>query len=298
MKNRLSVIISILLLSSAAGLCAQTDFPDTLSADQLYDVAVEAAANKGWERAKKALEKWMDTEDPTVESWINLGKAHLYLKDEKDAEKAFKKALDMDKNNREALENLCEVYLIREKEKDMLKTLDRLEKIIPDSRTITYYRALAADKFELEDYPEYFFWDKLEELVRTDPEDRRTLDVLCDAYINDGFLERGILFLTEMQDLHGERSEYLFQLARIYTHTGDKELALDLFRQIEEAGIENLTPRQRLLMSQELFALEEDNLACEAYFSAAREMDDNAGRSRCSRTCAILPPATSAVSSN
>ncbi len=275
MKNILFTCAALLLLFGVSGLRAQTEFADTLSGAQFYELAEEAIENKGWERAREALKKWMKTEEPSLESWLYLGKAHLFLKDEKDAEEAFKEALDKDKNNMEALEGLCEVYLIREKEKQMLKVLERIEKLTPDSRKLTYYKALAADRFELKKYDENYFWDTLEELVRSDPEDARTLEVLCDAYINDRFLERGILFLTEMQDLHGERSEYLFQLARIYTHTGDEDLASDMFRQVEDAGIQNLTPRQLVMMSQELFALEEDNLASEVYFSAARQMDDN-----------------------
>ncbi len=275
MKNRIFTFVLLPLLLMTTGLRAQTEFADTLSSARLYELAEEALANKGWERAREALKKWMKTEEPTAESWVNLGTAHLFMKDEKDAEKAFKGALAKDKSNMEALEGLCEVYLIRDKEKDMLKTLERIEKLTPDSRKLTYYKALAADKFKLKQYPENYFWDTLEELVRSDPEDTPTLEVLCDAYINDRFLERGILFLTEMQDLHGERSEYLFQLARIYTHTGDKDLAKNMFRQVESAGIENLTPRQLVMMARELFALEDDNLACEAYFSAARRMDDN-----------------------
>ncbi len=275
MKNRFFAFVLPLLLLMATGVSAQTEFADTLSSARLYELAEEALANKGWERAREALKKWMKTEEPTAESWVNLGTAHLFMKDEKDAEKAFKEALAKDKSNMEALEGLCEVYLIRDKEKDMLKTLERIEKLTPDSRKLTYYKALAADKFKLKQYPENYFWDTLEELVRSNPEDTPTLEVLCDAYINDRFLERGILFLTEMQDLHGERSEYLFQLARIYTHTGDKDLARDMFRQVEDAGIDNLTPRQLVMMAQELFALEDDNLACEAYFNAARRMDDN-----------------------
>lgn len=274
MKTRI-ISIAPLLLLMAVSLSAQTEFADSLTSAQLYEIAEEAVQNKGWERAREALKKWMKIAEPTVESWTNLGTAHLFLKDEKDAEKAFKKALDQDENNIEALEGLCEVYLIRKKEKDMLKTLERIEKLTPESRKLTYYKALAADRFKLKQYPEYYFWDTLEELVRSDSVDTATLEVLCDAYINDRYLERGILFLTEMQDLNGERSEYLFQLARIYTHTGDDDLARDLFRQVEDAGIDNLTPRQLVMMSQELFALEEDNLACVTYFSAARLMDDN-----------------------
>lgn len=267
-------LVAGLLFFGRASLRADDEFADTLSSEVLYRFAVEAVENKGWEIAKKALEKWLKKETPTAEALVFLGQAQLYLKDEKDAEKSFKAALNLDKNNLAALEGLCEVYLIRGKKKDMVKTLKNLKSAAQDNRKSLYYEALAVDRFELKDYPETFFWDTLEELVRSDPTEHNTLNVLCDAYINDAFLERGILFLTELQDMTGDRPVYLFQLARIYTHAGDKELAREMFRGIEAGGIEKLTPRQRFLMSQELFRLEENTLACEAYFSVARDMDD------------------------
>jgi len=272
--KRILTLVAGLLFFCGAGLAADDEFADSLSSQTLYRFAVEAMENSGWERAKEALEKWLEREKPTAEALVFLGQARLRLKDEKDAEKSFKEALDIDKNNVAALEGLCEVYLIRGKQKDMMKTLKKLKSASKDSRKSLYYEALAVDRFELKGYPETFFWDTLEDLVRSDPTDLNTLNVLCDAYINDKFLERGILFLTELQDLTGEKPAYLFQLARIYTHTGDKELALEMFRGIEAGGIEKLTPRQRFLMSQELFRLKENTLACEAYFSAARDMDD------------------------
>ncbi|MBW7996215.1 MAG: GWxTD domain-containing protein [Candidatus Glassbacteria bacterium] len=268
-----SVTLVLVLLSG--NLAAQTEFADTLSSEKLYELSLEALENKGWKRAREAMKKWLEREEATAEVLVMLGKAQLNLKDEKDAEKSFKKALEKDEQNMDALLGLCEVYLIRNKEKNMLNTLEQIGELEPESRKLLYYRALAADRFELEEYGESYFWDTLEGLVKTAPDEMGTLNILCDAYINDRFLERGILFLTEMQDLHGERSEIMFQLARIYTHTGDEDLARDLFAQIEEAGIDNLTPRQRVMMAQELFTLENDNLACEAYFSAARVMDDN-----------------------
>jgi len=273
-SNIILALIAGLLFFCRAGLAADDEFADTLSSNVLYQLAVEAVENKGWERAREAFEKWLEREKPTAEALVYLGQARLYLKDEKDAEKSFKAALKIDKNNIPALEGLCEVYLIRDKRKDVVKTLKKLKSVSQESRKSLYYEALAVDRFELKEYPETFFWDTMEELVRSDSTDINTLNVLCDAYINDSVLERGILFISEMQDLYGDKPIYFFQLARIYTHTGDKELARDMFRKIEAGGIEKLTPRQRFLMSQELFRLEEDALGCEAYFSAAREMDD------------------------
>ncbi|RLB12559.1 MAG: hypothetical protein DRG82_16940, partial [Deltaproteobacteria bacterium] len=197
---------------------------------------------------------------------------------EKDAEKSFKQALKIEKKNVSALEGLLEVYLIRGKKKELLKTLDRLKSVAPEDRNIRYYEALAVDRFELKGYDETFFWDTLEEMVRENPSDHRTLNTLCDAYINDKFYERGILFLTELQDRLGETSEILFQLARIYTHTGEKDLAREMFYQIEKEGLDKLTPRHRFLMAKELFRLKEGTLGCQAYFSAAREMDDELAR--------------------
>ena len=273
--RKLCLLAGAFLVLFNAGPSAADQLPDTLSSPVLFQIAEEAVKNRGWTRAREALEKWLKKEQPTVQALFYLGEAQLYLKDEKDAEKSFKQVLDRDKANLEALDGLCEVYLIRNRAKDMQKTLERMKKIAPASRKVRYYEAMGADKFSLKGYPETFFWDTLEELVRQDSSDVQTLSVLCDAYINDRFLERGILFLTELQDKFGDRSEYYFQLARIYANSGDKDLARDFFRKIaEEEGIDKLTPRQRFMMSVELFALEEDAMACDAYFSAARNMDD------------------------
>ena len=208
-------LVASLLFFCRAGMAAEDEFADSLSSDTIYRYAVEALENKGWERARNALEKWLEREKPTAEALVFLGQARLYLKDEKDAEKSFNAALKIDKNNIEALEGLCEVYLIRDKKKEMVRTVKKLKSASKESHKSLYFEALAVDRFELEDYPETFFWDTLEELVRSEPTDHNTLNVLCDAYINDEFLERGILFLTELQDMTGEQPVYFFQLARI-----------------------------------------------------------------------------------
>jgi len=259
----------------ATGLAADPAALDSLSGAALADYAREAIEHKSWKTAGEAIKKWLKTEKPTAGMMVNYGKTLLHLEKEKDAEKAFKRALSLDKKNRDACEGLLEVYLIRKKKKDMLRTLEKFKKIEPDSMKVRYYQALAVDRFDLKDYGEAYFWDAMEEIVRADSSNLEALDVLCDAYINDKFHERGILFLTELMDTGGERSELLFQLARIYTHTGDKELAREMFFKIEESGIENLTPRQRFLMAKELFRLEDETLGCDAYFSAARDMDDD-----------------------
>ena len=268
------ILLGIFLLAGPSLGRAEDEFSDTLSTDQLYKFGMEAAHNKGWARARAALEKWLKREKPTTEVLNTLGRAQLSAKDEKDAEKSFRAALGIDKKDLKALEGLCEVHLIRNKDKDMSATLKQLKAVDQEGRSYSYYQALAADRFNLKDFPETHFWDTLEELVRSDPEDQQKMNVLCDAYINDNFLERGILFLTEMQESHGDRPQYLFQLARIYTHSGDKELAREMFHKIADAGIDKLTARERFLMSKELFRLEEGSLGCEAYFSAARDMDD------------------------
>ncbi len=261
------------LILGARSLCSEV--PDSLTGSDLAEYAARAVEHKNWEVAAEAVEKWLKTGKETPEMMVYLGTARLHIGKEKDAEKAFKGALGLDKTNTGALEGLLEVYLVRNKEKEMLKILERYGKVEPDSAKVRYYRALAADRFELDEYGEAYFWDTLEDIVRSDSANYRVLNVLCDAYIEDRFCERGILFLTELLNSGGERSEVLFQLARVYTHTGDKELAREMFSKIEDSGIEGLTPRQRFLMARELFRLEVPTTGCEAYFSAAREMDDD-----------------------
>ncbi|MBN2289226.1 MAG: GWxTD domain-containing protein [Candidatus Glassbacteria bacterium] len=270
-----TLLVVMAFLLAAVPLRAGSEALDSLSGEALAGYAKNAVEHKNWQAAAEAIEKWLKSEKETVGMLVDLGKAQLHLEDEKDAEKSFKRALDLDKKNGTALEGLLEVYLVRRKKNDMLKTLKRYKSATHDSTKALYYEALAADRFELKNYEETFFWDTLEDLVRRDPSNIQVLDVLCDAYINDNFFERGILFLNELLDSGGDHSELLFQLARIYTHTGDKELAREMFSKIEETGLENLTPRQRFLMARELFRLDEVTLACDAYFSAAREMDDD-----------------------
>ncbi|HUU28393.1 MAG TPA: GWxTD domain-containing protein [archaeon] len=270
-------IVALLLgaiLSGGRVLLGAEEFPDTLPGIELIKITREAIGNKGWDRAKEALEKLLKKESPTAEVMVYLGQTELRRGKEKDAEKAFKEALRLDKKRVEALEGLLEVYLIRDKEKEMLNFLKHLKSVDPDNINNKYYLALAVDRFKLKGYEETFFWDTMEDLVRANPEDQRILNTLCDAYINDKFYERGVLFLNEMIDTLGEKPELHFQLARIYTHTGDKDLARDMFHKIEENGLEQLPPRHRFLMAKELFRLEEGSLGCLAYFSAARDADD------------------------
>jgi GWxTD domain-containing protein len=279
MKKLISSSVFYLLMLSfcngAVDLFADSSVLDSLSGPDLTQFATESIENKNWEIAEEAIEKWLKTEKKTVGMLNNLATAKLHMKKVKDAEKVFKRALDLDKNNIVALEGLLEVYLIRDRKKDMLKTLKKYKPVSPDSVKVLYYQALAADRFELDEYGEEYFWDTLENIFLADSSNLQVLAVLCDAYINDKFYERGILFLNELIDRGGDRSELLFQLARIYSHTGDDDLSREMFSKIEASGIENLSPRQRFLMAKELFLLEKPVLGCEAYFSAAREMDDN-----------------------
>ncbi len=270
-----ALLLAALLLIVNAAAAAPAEPADSVPADSLQSWARIAAANRGWNQVKELVEQWLERKPPSAEMLGYLGQAELYLGEAKEAEELFGKVLDLDKSNLSALEGLCEVYLIRDREKEMLKTLERLRQFSADSVTCRYYEALAVDRFELKGYDQTFFWDTLEELVRAHPEREKIFNALCDAYINDRFLERGILFLTELIDqAQGEHPEARFQLARIYTHTGDKELAREMFGKIYEAGLDKIPPRQRYLMARELFRLEEGQLGCEAYFSAARQMDD------------------------
>lgn len=273
---RLIAVYGVLSLTFfiAAAARAQVSAVDTLDGEALVQFAREAVDNQGWKDVSDAIKKYVSKNRPTAEQMVWLGKAGLFLNDNREAERSFKRAIDLDKKSADAWEGLIELYMVREREKDVLNSLKNLRETEGESRRVRYWTALAADKFKNKQYDDGYFWDTLENLVREDIDDDRTLNTLCDAYIQDRFHERGILFLTEMSDMNHEKPEFLFQLARIYTHSGDKELARDIFFRIEEASLDSLTPRQRFLMAKELFRLGEDALACLAYFSAAREMDD------------------------
>jgi len=272
--SAMTIILSLVLLCGGNPLLAQEVKLDSLSSGEIYKLAQESVKNKGWDQARAALEKWLTRESATAEALTCLGQAQLFNKDEKDAEKSFQAAIKLDKKYTAALEGLLEVYLIRNKKNEMLGTLKNLKSVAPTSANCLFYQAMAVDRFELKDYGETYFWDILENLVRGDPGNERFLNTLCDAYINDNFCERGILFLSEMLDKSQNNPEFNFQLARIYTHTGDKELARGIFLKIEDKGLDSLNARHRFLMAKELFRLEEGALACDAYFSAARDMDD------------------------
>ncbi len=270
----LFAFVCLTLIARAGALKAADSPADSLKGQALVDFAREAIQNKGWEDAREALENYLKDNKPTAELLVNLGRTQLYEQDEKDAEKNFRKALELQKHDPDALAGLVEVYLIREKQKEAEECLKDLHSVEGDSRRVRYWRALVSDKFKAKQHDDAFFWDTLEQLVREDISDVQTLNTLCDAYVDDKFYERGILFLTEMSEMHNDKPEFLFQLARIYTNSGDADLAKDIFHRIEKAGLDSLTPRQRFLMSKELLHLEEPELACEAYFSSAREMDD------------------------
>ncbi len=272
--SAITALLIICLLSPSGMLLAQSAPVDTLSGQALLEYARMAVQNSGWEEAGDAISKYLKDNKPTPEILVDLGRSQLYRKDDKDAEKTFRKALEMNKHLPDAWEGLVEVSLIRNKEKEAQECLKNLGAIDGESRRVRYWRAMVSDRFKKKGGDDALFWDSLEQLVREDINDIKTLNTLCDAYIDDKFHERGILFLNEMSELHNDKPEFLFQLARIYTNSGDKDLAKDIFYRIEKAGLDSLTARQRFLMSKELLHLEENELACEAYFSAAREMDD------------------------
>jgi GWxTD domain-containing protein len=275
LKNLSPLILAgIFSLTGLSVLSASPAPADSLSGSRLVEFAAEAIRNKGWEAANDALKKYLEKNPPTAQILVYLGQAQLRLSDEKDAEKSFLEALKQDKKNTPALDGLLEVYLIRNREKEMMSTLKQYKSLEPESRKVRYYQALAADHFPKQSPGENYFWDTLEQLIREDPNDFQTLNTLCDAYIQDKNYERGILFLTEMNESHGERPEYYFHLARIYSHSGDKELSREILFKIDQAGMDSLSARGRFLMAKELLRLEEPILGCEAYFSAARQMDD------------------------
>mgnify|MGYP001599683577 CR=1 FL=1 len=137
-------LLGVILFAGPSLGRAEDEFSDTLSTDQLYKFGMESARNKGWARAREALEKWLKREKPTVEVLNTLGQAQLYEKDEKDAEKSFRGALGIDKNDLQALEGLCEVHLIREKDKDGTV---RKDLGIPKAEVEGFFRSKTGEHF-------------------------------------------------------------------------------------------------------------------------------------------------------
>ena len=269
-----AITVLAVFLAVTINLNASTAI-DTLSGETLRQVSIEHAKNKSWEITREGLGKYLNEkghdEDAEVCYW--LGMASLFEDDTKDAQKSLEKALGHDKNDARIYEGLLDTYLARDKKKEFLKTLNNFQKISGEAK-YKYYEALGMDKFDLDGYEDGFFWDTLEQLVRENDMNSAALNRLCDSYIDDKFYERGILFLNEMIDGGGDNPDLLFQLGRIYTSTGDDELAKDIFQRVSEQDTDSLSARQRFIMAKQLFRLEEETLGCEMYFSAARNMDD------------------------
>jgi tetratricopeptide (TPR) repeat protein len=175
----------VLIDSSAAGTPTMSA---DLKGDDLYDAAKAASERGNFQSAVELLEKLVAADPKHKTAWMDLGRAHMMLRQTDDAIAAFKKQAELNPYDEYAYSALGWAYTTQRKYEDAATAFNKAIEINP----LSQYAHTALGEMYQESHRYQKAVPELEKAVSLKPDDAPLEISLGDAYLNLGQDEKAL----------------------------------------------------------------------------------------------------------